>query len=96
MDEKVLQVIFGNFYLIFLYGVIVGVLQFWIDVLAYHCFILEFFLFFSLVVVAATYLICGFLYQRFIVGAKGWEQIPNFSFWKIVGNMSAVCITNTG
>lgn len=38
---------------------------------------------------AAAYLLFGFLYQRFIVGAKGWDQIPNFPFWKKVGNASA-------
>lgn len=28
-----------------------------------------------------TYLIFGVLYQRFIAGARGWEQLPNFGFW---------------
>lgn len=42
-----------------------------------------------LLVLASVYLIVGFLYQRYVVGAKGWEQIPNFSFWRKVGNASA-------
>ncbi|XP_068615426.1 cation-dependent mannose-6-phosphate receptor [Brachionichthys hirsutus] len=35
------------------------------------------------------YLIGGFLYQRFIVGAKGMEQFPNYAFWVEVGNRLA-------
>ncbi|XP_068179591.1 cation-dependent mannose-6-phosphate receptor [Antennarius striatus] len=35
------------------------------------------------------YLIGGFLYQRFVVGAKGMEQFPNYAFWVEVGNLSA-------
>lgn len=37
----------------------------------------------------AVYLIGGFLYQRLVVGAKGMEQFPNYSFWVEVGNMTA-------
>ncbi|XP_027004557.1 cation-dependent mannose-6-phosphate receptor [Tachysurus fulvidraco] len=37
----------------------------------------------------AVYLICGFLYQRLIVGAKGVEQFPNKGFWSEIGNLSA-------
>lgn len=36
-----------------------------------------------------VYLVGGFLYQRFIVGSKGLEQIPNFHFWKDFGNLQA-------
>jgi len=46
--------------------------------------------FFRLVSLFAAYLLFGFLYQRFVLHAKGFEQIPNFSFWKKCGNMSAV------
>lgn len=37
----------------------------------------------------AVYLIGGFLYQRLVVGAKGMEQFPNYSFWVEVGNLTA-------
>ena len=50
------------------------------------------FTFFRLISLFAAYLIFGFLYQRFVAQAKGFEQIPNFAFWKKVGNMSAVSI----
>ncbi|XP_034030455.1 cation-dependent mannose-6-phosphate receptor [Thalassophryne amazonica] len=36
-----------------------------------------------------VYLVGGFLYQRLIVGAKGIEQFPNYSFWVEVGNLTA-------
>lgn len=42
-----------------------------------------------LVSFAAAYLLFGFLYQRFVAHAKGFDQIPNFAFWRKVGNMSA-------
>lgn len=42
-----------------------------------------------LVSLFSAYLLFGFLYQRFVAHAKGFEQIPNFAFWKKVGNMSA-------
>ncbi|CAM1304474.1 M6PR (predicted) [Pycnogonum litorale] len=35
------------------------------------------------------YLLFGFLYQRCIVGAKGYEQCPNFSFWQEFGELQA-------
>ena len=38
----------------------------------------------------SIYLILGFLYQRFIVGAKGMEQIPNYKFWRDFGSLQAV------
>ncbi|XP_063818164.1 cation-dependent mannose-6-phosphate receptor [Pseudophryne corroboree] len=40
-------------------------------------------------VVVALYIICGFLYQRFVVGAKGMEQFPNYTFWQEFGNLVA-------
>ncbi|XP_048580534.1 cation-dependent mannose-6-phosphate receptor [Nematostella vectensis] len=41
------------------------------------------------VIVACVYLFLGFLYQRFIVGAKGMEQIPNYNLWKNFGSLQA-------
>ena len=38
----------------------------------------------------AVYLIGGFLYQRLVVGAKGMDQFPNYTFWVEVGNLTAV------
>lgn len=38
---------------------------------------------------AGSYLLLGFLYKRIVVGAKGLEQIPNYSFWKDCGNLQA-------
>lgn len=38
---------------------------------------------------AGGYLLLGFLYKRMVVGAKGLEQIPNYSFWKDFGNLQA-------
>lgn len=35
------------------------------------------------------YLILGFFYRRFVVGAQGMEQIPNYTFWKDFGNLQA-------
>ena len=43
-----------------------------------------------LLVVGLVYLILGFLYQRFMAGAKGLEQIPNYDFWKDCGSLQAV------
>ncbi|RUS74724.1 hypothetical protein EGW08_017520 [Elysia chlorotica] len=39
--------------------------------------------------VASVYLFVGFLYSRFVLGAKGMEQIPNYEFWKDFGNLQA-------
>ncbi|XP_055958351.1 cation-dependent mannose-6-phosphate receptor [Patella vulgata] len=39
--------------------------------------------------VVALYLFLGFLYQRFVLHAKGMEQIPNYSFWQDFGNLEA-------
>uniref|UniRef100_UPI00358E35BB cation-dependent mannose-6-phosphate receptor-like n=2 Tax=Myxine glutinosa TaxID=7769 RepID=UPI00358E35BB len=42
-----------------------------------------------LLCLVAAYLLGGFVYQRFVVGAKGLEQIPNFLFWQNLGNILA-------
>jgi len=42
-----------------------------------------------LLMVFGLYFFCGFLFQRYYRGAKGLEQIPNFSVWRYVGNLSA-------
>ena len=48
------------------------------------------FLICSVVIVGVLYLILGMLYQRFIVGAKGLEQIPNYLMWREFGTLQAV------
>uniref|UniRef100_V9KUF3 Cation-dependent mannose-6-phosphate receptor n=1 Tax=Callorhinchus milii TaxID=7868 RepID=V9KUF3_CALMI len=35
------------------------------------------------------YILGGFMYQRLIVRAKGFDQIPHLSFWRNLGNLSA-------
>ena len=35
----------------------------------------------SLLVLFVTYLLIGTLYNRFVRGARGWEQIPNADSW---------------
>ncbi|KAK9500078.1 hypothetical protein O3M35_001415 [Rhynocoris fuscipes] len=30
----------------------------------------------------ACYLVIGIAYRRLVAGAKGWEQIPNYNFWR--------------
>ncbi|KAM4608151.1 cation-dependent mannose-6-phosphate receptor isoform 2-T2 [Discoglossus pictus] len=40
-------------------------------------------------VLVAVYIIGGFLYQRFVVGAKGMEQFPNITMWQELGNLVA-------
>uniref|UniRef100_A0A0B6ZTC1 MRH domain-containing protein n=1 Tax=Arion vulgaris TaxID=1028688 RepID=A0A0B6ZTC1_9EUPU len=39
--------------------------------------------------VATVYLVVGFLYSRFVLRAKGIEQIPNYEFWKDFGNLQS-------
>lgn len=39
--------------------------------------------------IVSVYLICGFLYKRIVIGAKGLEQIPNYTFWRDFGNLQA-------
>ncbi|KAL3861944.1 hypothetical protein ACJMK2_007953 [Sinanodonta woodiana] len=39
--------------------------------------------------VVALYLILGFSYNRFVLHARGLEQIPNYSFWKDFGNLQS-------
>lgn len=43
-----------------------------------------------LLVTGSVYLTLGFLYQRYIVGAQGLEQIPNYTFWSNFGSLQAV------
>ncbi|KAL5015306.1 hypothetical protein ScPMuIL_009576 [Solemya velum] len=39
--------------------------------------------------VALLYLILGVVYNRFVLSAKGLEQIPNYSFWQDFGNLQS-------
>ncbi|XP_072174797.1 cation-dependent mannose-6-phosphate receptor-like isoform X2 [Diadema setosum] len=39
--------------------------------------------------VAGAYLILGMAYKRFVLGAKGREQIPNVHFWVNFGSLTA-------
>lgn len=39
--------------------------------------------------VAVFYLLAGCLYNRFVLHAKGLDQIPNLSFWEDFGNLQA-------
>jgi cation-dependent mannose-6-phosphate receptor len=39
--------------------------------------------------VVGVYLLVGFAYSRFVLRAKGVEQIPNYEFWKDFGNLQA-------
>ncbi|XP_064642011.1 cation-dependent mannose-6-phosphate receptor-like [Lineus longissimus] len=41
------------------------------------------------IVVLGLYFLVGFLYQRFVAGAKGWEQMPHLRFWQDFGNLQA-------
>ncbi|GAB1599778.1 cation-dependent mannose-6-phosphate receptor-like [Argonauta hians] len=36
-----------------------------------------------------AYFVIGFLYMRFVLEAKGLEQIPNYEFWRDFGNLVA-------
>jgi hypothetical protein len=47
---------------------------------------------YSFIVVVILYGLLGFLYQRLVLGAKGKEQIPNYSFWQDFGNLQAVSL----
>lgn len=38
-------------------------------------------------------MLLGFLYQRYVAGAKGLEQIPNYDFWRDFGSLQAVSHT---
>lgn len=42
-----------------------------------------------LIVLGSAYLLLGFLYQRYVAGAKGLEQIPNYDFWRNCGSLQA-------
>ncbi|XP_014673518.1 PREDICTED: cation-dependent mannose-6-phosphate receptor-like [Priapulus caudatus] len=39
--------------------------------------------------VVGIYLLVGISYQRFVMGARGMEQMPNLSFWQSLGNLIA-------
>ncbi|OWF35446.1 cation-dependent mannose-6-phosphate receptor-like [Mizuhopecten yessoensis] len=41
------------------------------------------------VCVVFLYLVLGIAYHRFMLGAKGMEQIPNYSFWQDFGNLQS-------
>ena len=49
----------------------------------------------GLVFVWLVAMVIGFLYKRFIVGAKGWEQVPLLSIYREFGNLEAVSILMT-
>lgn len=36
-------------------------------------------------------MVIGALFKRFMMGAKGWEQIPFLDCYKAFGNLEAVC-----
>ncbi|XP_072033863.1 cation-dependent mannose-6-phosphate receptor-like isoform X2 [Amphiura filiformis] len=42
-----------------------------------------------LLTVIVAYIFFGFVYNRFILGAKGLEQFPNVAFWRDLGNLEA-------
>ena len=46
----------------------------------------------GLIFVWLVAMVIGFLYKRFIVGAKGWEQVPLLSIYREFGNLEAVSI----
>lgn len=46
----------------------------------------------GLVFVWLVAMVIGFLYKRFIVGAKGWEQVPLLSLYREFGNLEAVSV----
>ena len=35
-------------------------------------------------------MVLGLLYKRFLVGAKGWEQVPLIGWYREFGNLEAV------
>ncbi|XP_033763288.1 cation-dependent mannose-6-phosphate receptor-like [Pecten maximus] len=41
------------------------------------------------VCVVFLYLALGIVYHRFMLGSKGMEQIPNYSFWQDFGNLQS-------
>ena len=38
-------------------------------------------------------MVAGFLYKRFIMGAKGWDQFPGLKYYQEFGNLEAVSST---
>jgi len=51
-----------------------------------------FFLF--LLAVAVGYCVIGFLYKRYVLGARGAQQIPNYLFWIRVTQAIQDCVSN--
>lgn len=51
------------------------------------------FRFACLVGVCLIAMVIGFVYKRFYMGAKGWEQIPMLSYFKDFGSLQAVSAT---
>ena len=50
----------------------------------------------SLIVLVALWgvaMLIGILVKRFAMGAKGWEQIPLLSWYKLFGELEAVSVT---
>ena len=40
-------------------------------------------------------MVLGLLYKRFLVGAKGWEQVPLIGWYREFGNLQAVSINSS-
>ena len=40
-------------------------------------------------------MVIGFLYKRFLMGAKGWEQVPLLGIYRDFGNLEAVSTTSS-
>ena len=38
-------------------------------------------------------MVAGFLYKRFMMGAKGWDQFPGLKYYQEFGNLEAVSST---
>lgn len=55
--------------------------------------ILKRFVLFSLLAVACGYFIIGFLYKRYVLGARGAQQIPNYLFWIRVSHAVQVMLS---
>jgi hypothetical protein len=39
----------------------------------------------------AVYLVGGLFYQRTVMHARGWRQLPNYSLWAGIGGFIQVC-----
>ena len=47
--------------------------------------------FIVLTVLLLVYVVGGILYNRMVLGATGWEQLPNYYWWGMVGVSIMVC-----